>query len=576
MINLNYLYNPDAAKPHFEKNYLLDKKLGFSVIEHGTILPYKKTIDGKTTPDSWGYGGIVDSKGKFITSSHVQQGIGSFYIPPQESVNHSSETVIYLGMFHSTWGHAITDNICRLWFLKSNEFKKQFKNCPLVYLLCTKREMFTLNSYKNFRRLLKLLEVEVDTLRLIEEPTQFDKIILPDRAFHLYGMINFTNEYRETIDCIKRFALKNRTPIAEKKIYYFHGVRQTGEERLAEYFKSKGYTIISPEKLTLDEQLNWLINCESFASTMGSCAHNSVFLRDGRETIFIPRGADSFRNIFQRTLNQIYSLNANYVDSTLTLFSRWYTDILYIISPQLKRFFGDKWRGYDEEDLKNFLQYVKNHMMNGHVIDPSIKEYYEPILSNFMAQLKRREDLITIANMPPLWETFRPLLTYQTHISKKGWSTCRSENQISNSLKQQFDIQAIKINYPDHKIYYSVYYNEDEGWTEEVVSPKVSGTTGKSKSIYGIKIHLDEADAKELDILYRIHKFDGKWTPWAKNGEPLYSQGVKLNAIQIKLEPVKTKSDAADVNKFDDTQTLWNKKANTLYTHRQDITQIKL
>lgn len=83
MVNLDYLYNPAAAKPHFDKNYFVDKKLGFQVIEHGTILPYKKTIEGRTTPDGWGFGGIVDSKGEFIKSSHVVCGAGSIYAPPR-------------------------------------------------------------------------------------------------------------------------------------------------------------------------------------------------------------------------------------------------------------------------------------------------------------------------------------------------------------------------------------------------------------------------------------------------------------------------------------------------------------
>ena len=65
----------------------------------------------------------------------------------------------------------------------------------------------------------------------------------------------------------------------------------------------------------------------------------------------------------------------------------------------------------------------------------------------------------------------------------------------------------------------------------------MAGTTGKSKSITGIKIRLDETGAKNFDILYRVHKFDGKWTSWAKNGEELLSAGVKLNSIQIKLQP---------------------------------------
>ena len=435
-------------------------------------------------------------------------------------------------MFHSTWGHAITDNIRRVWFLKS-EFMNQFKGCPLIYILCTKKEEFTLDSYKNFRRLLEILEVDVDNLQLVEQPTRFEKIILPDESDSL-GF--YTNEYYETIDRVRNFALKNRTPTSSKKIYYFYGARQTGEERLAEYFSSKGYEIISPEKLTLDEQLNILINCESFAATIGSISHNSVFLQNGTETIFIPKAAGTFSNPYQRTLNQVNSINANYVDSSLSLFSEWWNNHLFIISPQLKRFFGDKFDGYEEDDFKNFLQYVKNCMSKYLAVNLQANEYYAPILQDFMTQLKQREDLIAAYNMPPRWEKFQPPLTYQTHVAKKGWSVWLGEDQISNALDQELDIQAIRINYPSHKVYYSVYWNDAEGWSAEVAAPEQAGTTGKSKPIMGIRIRLDEAGAKEFDICYRVHKFDGTWTDWAKNGEVIYSHGQKLNAVQIKLE----------------------------------------
>lgn len=535
MTNLDYLYNPDAAKNSFNKNYFVDKKLGFTVIEHGTILPYKKVIDGKVTKDYWGFGGIIDSNNKFIGSSHVVNGAGSCYTPPPESIQHSSETVVYLGMFHSTWGHAITDNIRRLWFLKSEDFKNQFKNCKLVYLICTKLKVFTLESYQNFWRLLEILEVDVNKLYQITQPTQFDKIILPDESF--YGSRQFTTEYREMIDCIRNFTLKNRTPTSSKKIYYFHGARQTGEERLAEYFKTKGYAVIRPENLTLDEQLNLLINCESFAATLGSISLNSVFMRAGQETILIPRGEKGFRSPYQKSLNQVNQVHANFIDSTLTIFGNWYSNIFYIISPQLRRFFGDKWNGYDEDDLKAFLQYVKDSMNRGLAINLDAKEYYALILEEFMAQLKQHEDLIAAYDMPKDWETFQPTFSYQTHIHKKGWIAWQNEEKVSGSTEDELDIQAVRIKFLNHKIYYSVYYNDKEGWSEEVSDGEQAGITGKRKSIYGIRILLDEAGAREFDILYRVHTFDGEWTAWAKNGAELLSNGVQLNALQIKLEP---------------------------------------
>lgn len=79
MVNIDYLYNPDAVKSNFDKNYFLDKKLGFQIIEHGMILPYKNTSD-----QSWGAGGIVDNMGNHIKDSFVHASLVSkTYTPPR-------------------------------------------------------------------------------------------------------------------------------------------------------------------------------------------------------------------------------------------------------------------------------------------------------------------------------------------------------------------------------------------------------------------------------------------------------------------------------------------------------------
>ena len=438
----------------------------------------------------------------------------------------------------------------------------QFKNCPLVYVAYNRLDT---EYQQSFRRLLEILEVNVDRLQRITQPTQFDKIILPDSSF----AAGYTNEYCEMMERVRDFALKNRTPISNKKLYFYHGVRQMGEERLAEYFKSKGYAIITHEqRVDFDEELNLLINCESFASTLGSCAHNSVFLLDGTETIFIPREG-LFGRDYQVPLDQLKSLNANYIDSTMSIFDKGNRYHCYIISEQLKRFFGDKWNGYEEEDFKIFLQYIKNSMTKEFDIDSREKQYYASTFPNFMAQLKRHKDLIASYDMPPRWEEFKPRLTYLTHIHIKGsWTDgLKFENQISNPLDQKLEILAIKVNFPNHKVYYSVYYNEEENWTEEVSINKWAGVIDKRKPIYGMRVRFDEAGAKEFNILYRMHKFDGTWTPWAKNGEAIYSHSQKLNAIQMKLEPVKSQS-TEEIKEF----PIDNK---VIHWQRQDLHMLK-
>ena len=543
MTNLDYLYKPNAAKKVVGKHYFLDKKLGFQIIENGMILPHKK-VSG-----TWfGLGGIVDNNNKYIPSSSSWYMWDKSYLPPPESIEHSTETVIYLNYFFYVWGHCITDNIRRVWFLKSDAFKNEFKDCPIVYIAWNG---ITIKNSPDFKRLLEILEVDVDSLQEITKPTQFKRIILPDESFDspFYKIPGFTNEYHEHIDRIRNFGLKHGMPPSCKKIYFFHGKKgQFGEERLAEYFKSKGYEIINPEKprLTFDEELNLLVNCESFASNGGSGAMNVIFLRDGTETIIIPRIASLAEkpyDSYQQIVNQVHPLKITYIDATLSIFGtnsaagRW----LYIISEQLKRFFGDKWDGYEEEDLKNFLQYVKNYIGKNLPLNPEAGECYAPVLANFMVQLKQHEDLIASCDIPAGWKNENELLAYQTYVHVKGWGDgWKNENEVSNPLGQMLEVLAVKINFLNHKVYYSIYYGEAEGRSEEVTAPEQAGTTGQRKSIMGIKIRLDEAGQKEFDILYRVHKFDGDWTDWAKNGEVIYSHGQKLNAIQIKLETKRT------------------------------------
>ncbi len=458
MINLEYLHNLDAAKPFIDRNYFVTKKLGFRVIENGMILPHK------STPHWFGLGGIVDADGKYIPDSSVHYRTSGAYTPPQDQIQYSDETVIYFFMLFPVWGHCITDNIRRIWFLKSDIFKSEFKDCRLVYISW---HTHNLETQKDFRRLLEILEVDVDKFQLITQPTKFKKIILPDDCFGSphNTFTGFTNEYREMIYSVRDFALKNRTPTPYKKIYFFHGKKgQFGEERLAEYFKSKGYEIIRPETLTLDEELNLLINCDSFASCYGSTVHNSLFLRDNTEVIVIPRIASLLNAPYQEMVNQVRSLNVTYIDSTLSIFGRWSATgpWFFIVSEQLKRFFGDKFDGYDEEDQRTFLQYVKSCLSRNADILAWVRDRYKLFLADFLEQLHKREELIKEYDMPQDWEKkLCPLLTYQTHVHLRGWNDgWKTENEFSNPLDQMLDVLAIKINSPDYKVYYAVYFSD--------------------------------------------------------------------------------------------------------------------
>lgn len=89
MINIDYLYNSNISKAGFERSRLIDKKLGFQVIENGTILPQRTTYyNGERIPFWCGFGGIADSNGEYIPSSFaLTSGTGGVYTPPLKRFN---------------------------------------------------------------------------------------------------------------------------------------------------------------------------------------------------------------------------------------------------------------------------------------------------------------------------------------------------------------------------------------------------------------------------------------------------------------------------------------------------------
>ena len=382
MVKCDYLYKPETFIEKINKNHLSNKKLNFKIIDNGTILPHKNV------PGTVGFGGITDNEGNFLEESFVHHGIKGVYTP-NEKVEYIPTSVIYFGMAAPIWGHVITDNIKRAWFFYSDVYKRYFKNFPIAYT-----PMCVGGGGKNFTKILEILEIPPTKLIPITKPTKFLCIILPEESF---TFTYFTNEFEETVERLRNFALKNFKPLSQKKFYFFHGRNQIGEERIANYFYSKGYAIIRPEQIPFEEQLNIYANCQNFASSLGSIAHNTIFTRNGTEAIFIPRVPVSFVPIpHQLLINSMRNLNANYIDSTLSSYMINYTGpYCYIISKQLKKFFGDKFdNGYSEDDFKIFLQYVRYSLVNKLKENINAKNYYSSIIQEFYSQLVQRKDLM--------------------------------------------------------------------------------------------------------------------------------------------------------------------------------------
>lgn len=526
-----YVENLDRWRREINKKRFFDDELKVKVIEHGIILPSHRIEFGIFQ------GGVCDKDLNFVVGNlRKYDGGGGFntiesaYDFDMKEVVELDEDVIFGGLLAEHFGHFFTESLCRLWYvIKNPELKSK-----ILFVTTLKN-----GAHAKFtNKFLELIGIDLERVIYVGKPMQCRSITIPEQA--QYGWSRISQEFFLPYQAIKS---KIKAGKKYKKLYLSrlgfeskkHGnVHCFNEKYFEDFFVARGFKSISMEKLKVEEQISLIMGADEIAANLGTLTHWAIFCKPGTKFIMLNRTSNYVTEI-QTTINKVFNVDWYIVDGSKNfLFAdRTHGACLFGANKCWKAFvadyFGEQIEVDDdaqslEEELDNYVDFwYDKYADEKEKITDSLKNICRRIIT-LDSQLNKT----------------RPLLTYQAHVARNGWRDgWKSESQFSNPLDKQYDIQAIKINFtnPFHDVYYSVYYNEKEGWSSEVSTGQMAGTTGKSKSIMGIKIRLDETGTKEFDILYRVHKFDGEWTAWAKNGEELLSDGQKLNAIQICLKP---------------------------------------
>ena len=171
MVNTDYLYDHTFFEKHFSK-YHYDKTSKLSYKEY-----YNSYIVNSYMENGHYVGGVYTESLDFVDGTAIRRGIGEVN-DKSRIVTGSTEddTVIYIGMLVNVWGHHLTDNIKRLWFLDSDEYKSKYSGCKLVYVSAEGQ-----TSYKdmplNMRKLLSILGIDENNITPITDITRFKKIM---------------------------------------------------------------------------------------------------------------------------------------------------------------------------------------------------------------------------------------------------------------------------------------------------------------------------------------------------------------------------------------------------------------
>lgn len=339
--NLDYIADTDIKRylnTEEQRTHVYQSSLKCLEFDEGVVLPSKDWTQDGLLP-----GGVVDKDGNYIEQSGFREGGSLPYTFSIEKVRQTDEVCIYLGFFQNCYGHGITDHIKKLWFLFTPECKrlqKEYSNIKFIYLV---EKNQSLPSWQ--KEIFRLVGVQCDGWIQVTEVTSFRRIFLPMNSLvndNEYRM--FTPQFHDTIEKIKSNVVSLDHPI--RKIYFTRtGIenyyRECGEKRVEDVFRKKGFTIYNPERLSVKQQIALLKDCDEFASTEGSCAHNSIFCKPQTKVIIL-RKAD-YANSYQIMINEFAKLDVTYIDvhhsSKADKQQPWHGPFYMYVSPYLCKYF---------------------------------------------------------------------------------------------------------------------------------------------------------------------------------------------------------------------------------------------
>lgn len=135
-----------------------------------------------------------------------------------------------------------------------------------------------------------------------------------------------------------------------------------------------------------------------------------------------------------------------------------------------------------------------------------------------------------------------PNVAYRTHVQDYGWQGYMYNGAMSGTSGQSKRLEGIKIKLSNRPVSGGITYSthvQDYGWQSYVSDGAMSGTSGQSKRLEAIRIQLTGSMADYYDVYYRVHSENIGWMGWAKNGESAGTAGYsyRLEGIEIVLVP---------------------------------------
>lgn len=295
-------------------NHTVPRPVSVREIPLGMVLPLREAPPGDSA--HW-RGGVVSPDGEFIaghrqTNEPLSPGARDVIeaYPLDSPPLRVHETVVFGGGRDARhYGHFLIEMLSRLWWVTQNR--------------SALRVAFTTHGLRPDYPALELIVrcgIPQDRIILVEEPMQFDSVIVPDQAMYLRsGLIDHT-PMRHVFETI-RSSVEHASELPDKVFFSnsaYNRKAYWGLSFLDDFHSARGFTVVHPETLSVSDQIALLSHASEFSAPEGTLAHQVALCPDGVQFSMITR-AHAPGPVVQWGLNEMRSAKSRIVDCSIDL-----------------------------------------------------------------------------------------------------------------------------------------------------------------------------------------------------------------------------------------------------------------
>lgn len=219
--------------------------------------------------------GILDGDGRRLALGRR----ASYDSELPSRVSELDEEVVYLGWLINQYGHFLLESLGRVWALNNID-----PSVRVVFHASTVAIPKTLPSKKSnwIWETLKAFGIELDRILVLEEPTRFARILVPDPLYEPLSWAfqcaadPFRGVAKKVLD--GKLAQMRSEPLFISRSRLASSQRRiVGEYELEIALRRNGFRIVYPEAMSLEEQIITINQHSDIFAGDGTAAHNVLF-----------------------------------------------------------------------------------------------------------------------------------------------------------------------------------------------------------------------------------------------------------------------------------------------------------